>query len=405
VVILDLHWTSPPGSVADGQRAMTDARSVTFWHQVATDYASNPSVMFDLFNEPYSRGSYSLGWSCWRDGGCAMPVENDTTPLSGQTFTVVGMAQLVATVRAAGAAQPILLAGLDYANDLRGWLAYRPADSQLVASWHNYQAQRCRTESCWNSDLLPVSAQVPIIATEFGQTDGGSGFLTSFMTWADSHGVGYSPWAWWAVDASESLSASRYALVTDVGSFAPKAPSGTAFHDHLAAWAAQHPSIPPGPEPAESRSVYRFWSPQNQTHFFTMSVTERDSIIASYPASIWTYEGERYRAFPTQEPGTVPLYRFWSPRLSGHFYTTNEAEKSAVIRDYDDATWTFEGIAYYVYPKGAAIADTVPVARFWSPQNQHHFYTASPNERGVVRSNYPPQIWTYEGERFRTPTW
>ena len=35
VVILDLHWTAPGGSVADGQRAMPDAQSVTFWSSVA----------------------------------------------------------------------------------------------------------------------------------------------------------------------------------------------------------------------------------------------------------------------------------------------------------------------------------------------------------------------------------
>ncbi len=239
VVILDLHWSSPPGRAADGQLAMADSRSVTFWQQVGSAYASNRSVMFDLFNEPYSRGSSTLSWTCWRDGGCPMPVENDTTPLSGATYTTAGMAQLVAAVRGAGAAQPILLAGLDYANDLRGWLANRPADSQLVASWHNYQAQRCRTESCWNADILPVAAQVPVIATEFGQTDGGNGFLTAFMTWADANGIGYAPWAWWAVDASESLSASRYALITDLTTFAPKAPAGTAVHAHLAAFAAQ----------------------------------------------------------------------------------------------------------------------------------------------------------------------
>ena len=126
-----------------------------------------------------------------------------------------------------------MLGGLDYSNDLRQWLASRPVDDQLVASWHNYPGQRCHTTTCWNSEIVPVAAVVPVVAGEFGQTDGGSGFLTAFMDWADAHGVGYLPWAWWQVDASESVPNSRYALIDDA--FAPKAPSGTAYHDHVAA--------------------------------------------------------------------------------------------------------------------------------------------------------------------------
>lgn len=241
VVILDLHSSAPAGYQAHGQRAMADAQSVSFWSSVAGEFASSPSVMFDLFNEPYSRWNdatsswaFDLGWNCWLLGGCQAPVEDDyTATLSGATYTVAGMQSLLAAVRAAGAAQPVMLGGLDYANDLRQWLAARPpSDDQLVASWHNYPGQRCHTTSCWNSEIAPVAAVVPVIAGEFGQTDGGNGFLTAFMDWADAHGVGYLPWAWWQVDATESVPNSRYALVDE--SFQPKAPSGTAFHDHLA---------------------------------------------------------------------------------------------------------------------------------------------------------------------------
>ena len=33
---------------------------------------------------------------------------------------------MVAAVRGAGAAQPIMLGGLNYSNDLSGWLAHKP---------------------------------------------------------------------------------------------------------------------------------------------------------------------------------------------------------------------------------------------------------------------------------------
>jgi len=233
-VILDLHWTAPTGSVADGQRAMPDAQSTTFWTSVATFFKNSKSVMFETFNEPYSRGTRTVSWSCWLNGGCQVPVANDQSPIGTTTFTAVGQATLVAAIRATGATQPILLDGLNYANDLTGWLANKPSDSQLIASWHNYPGQGCSDTSCWTSQILPVAASVPVIATEFGETDGGSSFLTAFMSWADAHAIGYAPWAWWVTDSSDGTDANLYSLISNLSTFTPRAPEGTAFHDHLA---------------------------------------------------------------------------------------------------------------------------------------------------------------------------
>jgi hypothetical protein len=219
---------------------MADAQSLTFWTQVATAYKSAPSVMFDLFNEPYSRwqGSakvFDMTWSCWKGGGCQAPVEDDyTSTLSGAKFSTVGMDQLVSTVRATGAQQPLLLGGLDYSNDLSGWLSHKPSDSQLIAAWHAYPGQRVNTTAEWDAEVAPVAASVPVVIGEFGQTDGGSGYFSALMSWADAHGVGYLPWAWWDVPVSESLENSRYALY-EGAAFTPKAPIGRVFHEHLAA--------------------------------------------------------------------------------------------------------------------------------------------------------------------------
>lgn len=241
-VILDLHWNAPAGYTASGQRAMPDERSGAFWTSVATAYASNSSVMFELFNEPYSRSGFTLTWDCWKNGGCLAPVENDETgTLSGAKYTVTGMQTLVNAVRAAGANQPVLLGGLNYSNDLTGWLANKPTDpaNQLVAAWHNYPGQGCST-SCWNSTITAVAASVPIVTTEFGNTAettstvaGNSGnYLVPFMTWAEAHGIGYLPWAWW--DVAGTSGNGIYALYSG-SSFTPKSPSGTKFHDYLAA--------------------------------------------------------------------------------------------------------------------------------------------------------------------------
>ena len=244
-VILDLHWNAPAGYTASGQRAMPDERSADLWSSVATAYASNKSVMFELFNEPYSRSGFTLTWECWKNGGCRAPVENDATaPLSGTTYTVTGMQTLVTAVRTTGATQPLLLGGLNYSNDLSGWLANKPTDplNQLVAAWHNYPGQGCST-SCWNSTVTTVAASVPIVTTEFGNTaettstaaNNSGNYLVPFMTWADAHGIGYLPWAWWDVGAAEANGngSDIYALYSGAG-FTPKAPSGTKFYTYLA---------------------------------------------------------------------------------------------------------------------------------------------------------------------------
>lgn len=251
VVILDLHWTAPAGFAADGQRAMPDAQSVTFWSQVAGVYRASPSVLLETFNEPYSRGGYTVSWSCWRDGGCTVPSSNDASPIGTSTYPAHGMAEVVAAIRAAGAAQPILLDGLNYANDLTGWLANRPNDTQLIASWHNYPGQGCSDSTCWNSQIVPVAASVPVIATEFGMTTSDPAFVNGFMTWADAHHIGYAPWAWWDTDSSDGAAANLYALISDLTSFTPRAPEGTAYHDHLASLGS---TTPPPPSALRFRS-------------------------------------------------------------------------------------------------------------------------------------------------------
>ncbi|MCU1524499.1 MAG: hypothetical protein JWO18_1393 [Microbacteriaceae bacterium] len=151
--------------------------------------------------------------------------------------------------------------------------------------------------------------------------------------------------------------------------------------------------------------VYRFWNPQSNDHFYTMNKAERDHIIASYSTSVWRYEGVAFDAFPTQRAGTVPLYRFWSPRLQGHFFTANGTEKDQIIRTYAASTWSYEGVAFYVYPDNTTAANTVEVARFWSGTTQQHFYTTDPVETAGIIRDYPIRVWSFEGYNFRVPSY
>ncbi|WP_439564182.1 glycoside hydrolase family 5 protein [Microcella sp.] len=241
IAILDLHWSAPAPALADGLRPMPDADSPRFWTEVATDYRKHQGVLFDLFNEPHSRYdpeneryAFELDWACWATGGCSPPLENDTTfPLSGQTYPATGMSDLVAAVRSARANQPLLLSGIDYANDLRGWRDAAPDDDQLVASLHAYPGNRCADEACWAAEVAPLAEHVPVVMAEFGQSDGGDDHLRRAFTWAEANLSGALAWAWWSIPATESETNAAYSLVDD--ELQARAPSGTTLRELLAA--------------------------------------------------------------------------------------------------------------------------------------------------------------------------
>jgi hypothetical protein len=155
------------------------------------------------------------------------------------------------------------------------------------------------------------------------------------------------------------------------------------------------------PDVSQAKPVYRFWSDRFQGHFYTISEAERAKVLATWP-DVWSYEGPKYSAFSSQVPGTVPLFRFWSERYRSHFYTIDVAERDRVIRLWPDV-WSYEGVGYYVYPLDTTEPSTVRVARFWSPRNSHHFYTSDPVERDRVIRTWPSPIWDYEGDMFRVP--
>lgn len=266
-VILDLHWTGRNGTVADGLRPMADDRSDAFWVSAASTFRENPSVMFDLFNEPHSRWdpdrqqwAFKQSWRCWSTGGCTAPDQPDTeTRIDGSTYTTVGMKSLVAAVRSTGATQPVILGGLDYANDLSEWKENAPFDDQLIAGFHNYPNKPCDVQSCWNQQIATLSNEVPVLTAEVGQNDCSSGFTTRYLDWADRHGIGYLAWAWWDLSGTPSNpgpGCQNFALIEDLDG-TPTVPYGSDFKAHLLAPLDEEipPPPPPEKEPARLRVI------------------------------------------------------------------------------------------------------------------------------------------------------
>ena len=69
-----------------------------------------------------------------------------------------------------------------------------------MAEAHVYGKNACATTACFNSSMAPIAKVVPLLFAETGETydasDCGSRYISSFMNWADRHGVGYEAWTW-----------------------------------------------------------------------------------------------------------------------------------------------------------------------------------------------------------------
>jgi hypothetical protein len=236
-VILDLHWAAPGTTLATRQLPMPDAdHAPAFWASVARAFKGDDEVAFDLYNEPFvttSNAATSDPWSCWLHG-CTMDA-GDGVPTSWQA---AGMQRLVNAVRGAGSTQPLLAGGLAWASDLSGWLRHRPSDPahQIAASFHAYNFAGCNTSACWDSQLAPVAAKVPVVTGELGENDCAGSFVDTFSAWADAHGLSYLGWTWNTWDC-----ASGPALIASYAGTATR--FGAALQAHLGELVA--PTFPP----------------------------------------------------------------------------------------------------------------------------------------------------------------
>ncbi len=231
-VILDLHLAAPGRYPATVQWPMADAtHAPAFWRSVASTFASDHGVLFDLFNEPYLSS-----WSCWLEGCEASYDDNGRTV----RYRTAGMQQLVDAVRSTGAATPLLLGGLQWASDERGWRSHEPTDPdhQLVASFHTYNFSGCDNKACWNASIAPLAATVPVVTGEFGENHCTDSYDLAYMSWADARGISYLGWAWnstgapsyWPCGAGPALIRSYDGTPT---------PYGVGLRHHLAVLAAR----------------------------------------------------------------------------------------------------------------------------------------------------------------------
>ncbi|MDQ6773475.1 MAG: cellulase family glycosylhydrolase [Candidatus Dormibacteraeota bacterium] len=245
--ILDLHWSAPGTALALSQNPAPDAdHSPLFWQQVATAYKSDPAVIFELYNEPYDYwGQNPDHWAGWLNGDVQTQYVTGAQPYTKTVnWQTAGMQQLIDVVRGTGATEPIMANGLDWANDMSGWLSHAPSDplNSLIAGWHSYPGEGCSTTACWDQNVAPITQQFPVVVTETGDhTTSPVTFLPGFLSWADAHNLGYLAWTW-----NPWIGYTDDVLINDWAG-TPNAGEGTTWKAHLLARAGSTPTPLPPP--------------------------------------------------------------------------------------------------------------------------------------------------------------
>jgi hypothetical protein len=129
--------------------------------------------------------------------------------------------------------------------------------------------------------------------------------------------------------------------------------------------------------------LYQYKHKQSGNHFYTIDWDELKN-----GDSYWSYQGIAAFVCANQEPGTVPLYRFYKKikkflgkTYHDHYYT--RIHSSGINYNYKD-----EGVECYVYPTMQSF--TVGFRQFYNSSIYDHFYNTNPYEN--------PSGWSFNGD-------
>jgi hypothetical protein len=156
-----------------------------------------------------------------------------------------------------------------------------------------------------------------------------------------------------------------------------------------------------------AKPVFRFFNILGvPRHFYTINVGEYNDILKL--TNEWRYEGIAYYAWTditdintkqiTCFNGKVPVYRFFSSARANHIYTISISERDTLL---NDSTYVYEGIKFCVYPSDSK--DGIdPVHRFWHTINDKHFYSINVEEIKELVTKYTEGTsqWRPEGVKF-----
>jgi hypothetical protein len=207
VALLDLDFNTVGGCLAGAPHNMADNQSPAFWRQVAAQYASNPLVAFDLYNEPHN-----ISDAVWLNGGTTTDFY-----FPWQTYQAVGMQDLYNAVRSTGAQNLVFVSGNTWASTVPAALVQ---GTNIVYAAHAYTCPTNAPPACSNTDpsnpaplldnWVSLSASAPVMVTEFGwpsQYDGS--YNSNVISYAKAKG-----WSWTAFTFEQTQNSTKWDLTS-----------------------------------------------------------------------------------------------------------------------------------------------------------------------------------------------
>ena len=162
-VIISLQAESPAGEQV--RCPLPDSGVTRAWAALATMFAHDRGVLFELYNEPALIPA-SETWSKWAAGGDIRE--------QGYLCRAVGMQTLIDRIRAKGADNVIIVPGLDGQRTLAGRPSLRdPAarrNPQLAYGVH--YPPLTKSSATWDWEFGDASASAPVIVTEWDADSG-----------------------------------------------------------------------------------------------------------------------------------------------------------------------------------------------------------------------------------------
>ncbi len=198
-VILDLQWDAPLNLASDpagggGQYPMPDTgKDLAFWQDLATIYRSDPDVIFDLFGEPHD-----ISWNTWYNGGTIQTlIYNGVTIENGQgTYQAIGMRDLAARVRAIAPDNLILVSGLNWGYDLSEVTQdYQIQVPNILYSTHPFDYSG-KEPGDWSAAFGNIATRLPVIAAEFGSYSCQTGYVSTAISYFETHHMSWIAWGW-----------------------------------------------------------------------------------------------------------------------------------------------------------------------------------------------------------------
>ena len=196
--ILDLQWLDAEtvyghikekdGETSDNHVPPTpNSDSILLWKALATRYRDETAVLFDILNEPHDPLEddvlplYEIG-----SAGDVIETNHDSV---GPKEWVPWAERLVAEIRALRPTGIIMVAGVDWAFDLRGIRVQAP---NIVYSAHIYPNRR---PGDWFK-AIGDSSNVPIFVGEWGGTEHDLDFGLALAERMRRLGLGWTSWSW-----------------------------------------------------------------------------------------------------------------------------------------------------------------------------------------------------------------